>query len=97
MRVFVGCEYSGVVRDAFAAAGHDAWSCDILPTDSPGNHYQGDIFEALKSWAVLIWGSFTRRVHTSAIAGPDTCTQTILGGVNWTMLVISSDGYSTSL
>jgi len=47
MRVFVGCEYSGVVRDAFIANGHEAWSCDLLPTDSPGNHYQGDIFDAL--------------------------------------------------
>ena len=58
MRVFVGCEYSGVVRDAFAAAGHDAWSCDILPTDSPGNHYQGDIFEALEELGSFDLGIF---------------------------------------
>jgi len=36
MKVLVACEYSGIVRDAFAAKGHDAWSCDILPTESPG-------------------------------------------------------------
>lgn len=38
MRVLVACEFSGVVRDAFAALGHDAWSCDLLPSERPGNH-----------------------------------------------------------
>lgn len=47
MRVLIGCEYSATVREAFARRGHDAWSCDILPTDVPGNHYQGDIFDIL--------------------------------------------------
>lgn len=42
MKVGVLCEYSGVVRDAFIRAGHDAISCDLLPTDSPGPHIQGD-------------------------------------------------------
>jgi hypothetical protein len=45
MRVLVACEYSGRVRDAFIKLGHDAMSCDLLPTDSPGPHYQGDIFD----------------------------------------------------
>ena len=45
MRVGVLCEFSGVVRDAFLRRGHDAVSCDILPTDSPGPHIQGDCFE----------------------------------------------------
>lgn len=44
MRVLVACEYSGVVREAFAAKGHDAWSCDLLPTEQPGQHYMEDIF-----------------------------------------------------
>ena len=43
LRVLVACEYSGRVRDAFTALGHDAWSCDILPTDAPGQHIQGDV------------------------------------------------------
>lgn len=43
MRVLVACEFSGIVRDAFARRGHDAWSCDLLPTEIPGNHYQGDM------------------------------------------------------
>lgn len=43
MRVLVACEYSGVVRNAFLAAGHDAMSCDLLPTDAPGPHWQGDV------------------------------------------------------
>lgn len=42
-RVLVACEYSGIVRDAFAARGWDAWSCDLLPSEKPGNHYQGDV------------------------------------------------------
>lgn len=56
MRVLVACEYSGVVRDAFTARGHDAWSCDILPTESPGNHYQGDARDMLQPdrWDLLI-------------------------------------------
>lgn len=47
MKVLVACEYSGRVRDAFIRAGHDAMSCDILPTDAPGPHYQGDVRDIL--------------------------------------------------
>tara|TARA_R100000700_G_C3089259_1_gene91374 strand:- start:38 stop:622 length:585 start_codon:yes stop_codon:yes gene_type:complete len=55
VRVLVACEYSGIVRDAFAAKGHDAWSCDILATESPGNHFQGDVLEHLdKGWDLMI-------------------------------------------
>lgn len=43
MKVLIACEYSGVVRDAFIKLGHDAISCDLLPTDAPGPHYQGDV------------------------------------------------------
>lgn len=55
MRVLVACEYSGAVRDAFRARGHDAMSCDLLPTDVPGPHYQGDMFDLeLSSFDLLI-------------------------------------------
>ena len=55
MNVLVGCEYSGIVRDAFIAKGHDAISCDLLPTEKPGPHYQGDIYERLKeNWDLII-------------------------------------------
>jgi site-specific DNA-cytosine methylase len=55
MRVLVACEYSGVVRDAFLAAGHDAMSCDLLPTDVPGPHHQGDVFDVIdKGWDLMI-------------------------------------------
>ena len=55
MKVLIACEYSGIVRDAFAAKGHDAWSCDMLPTESPGNHFQGDVLEHLdKGWDLMI-------------------------------------------
>lgn len=44
MRVLVACEFSGIVRDAFRAAGHDAWSCDLLPTERPSpQHLEADI------------------------------------------------------
>lgn len=49
MNVFIGCEYSGIVRDAFIREGHTAISCDILPTESIGPHYTGDIFDFLNS------------------------------------------------
>ena len=42
MRVLVACEFSGIVRDAFLELGHDAISCDLLPTESPGPHHEGD-------------------------------------------------------
>ncbi len=55
MRVLVACEYSGRVRDAFLALGHDALSCDLLPTESPGPHYQGDVRDLLSEpWDLLI-------------------------------------------
>jgi site-specific DNA-cytosine methylase len=55
MKVLVACEYSGTVRDAFSARGHDAMSCDILPTDKPGNHFQGDVRDVLDyPWDLMI-------------------------------------------
>jgi len=55
MRVLIACEYSGTVRDAFKAKGHDAMSCDLLPTDAPGNHYQGDVFDIINDgWDLMI-------------------------------------------
>lgn len=70
MRVLVACEYSGVVRDAFLARGHDAMSCDLLPTDVLGPHYQGDVRDVLgDGWDLLI-------------AHP-TCTYLCNSGVRW--------------
>jgi len=55
MKVLVACEYSGIVRDAFASKGHDAWSCDLLQTELPGNHIQGDVLEILnEEWDLMI-------------------------------------------
>ena len=55
MRVLVACEYSGTVRDAFLARGHDAMSCDILPTDVDGPHYQGDVRDIINDgWDLMI-------------------------------------------
>ena len=54
MRVLVACEYSGTVRDAFKARGHDAWSCDLLDTEKPGNHIQDDVLKHLTGWDLVI-------------------------------------------
>ena len=71
MRVLVACEYSGAVRDAFRALGHDAMSCDLLPTDAPGPHYQGDARDILgDGWDLLI-------------AHPP-CTYLSVSGMHWT-------------
>ena len=54
-RVLIACEFSGIVRDAFLKAGHDAISCDLLPTESPGPHIQGDVSPLLKEpWDLVI-------------------------------------------
>jgi hypothetical protein len=55
MKALIACEESGVVRDAFTALGHDAMSCDLLPTARPGNHYQGDVCDLLgEPWDILV-------------------------------------------
>jgi hypothetical protein len=55
LKVLIACEYSGRVRDAFAALGHEAMSCDLLPTDAPGPHYQGDVRDVLDyPWDLMI-------------------------------------------
>ena len=71
MKVLIACEYSGRVRDAFLAAGHDAMSCDLLPTDSPGPHYQGDVFDIIDDgWDLMV-------------AHPP-CTYLSVSGMHWT-------------
>lgn len=55
MKILVACEYSGIVRDAFTAKGHDATSCDLLPSDTPGKHYQGDVLDILdQGWDLMV-------------------------------------------
>jgi hypothetical protein len=55
MRVLIACEFSGVVRDAFIARGHDAISCDLLPTEKPGPHYKGDVMDIINDgWDMMI-------------------------------------------
>jgi hypothetical protein len=55
MRLLVACEFSGIVRDAFKDRGWDAWSCDLRPTERPGNHIEGDVLEVLSDfWDAMI-------------------------------------------
>jgi hypothetical protein len=71
MKILIACEYSGAVRDAFIALGHDAMSCDLLPTDVPGNHYEGPVEDVLgDGWDMLI-------------AFPP-CTYLCSSGMHWT-------------
>ena len=70
MRVLVACEFSGIVRDAFIAKGHDAMSCDLLPSDRLGPHHQGDVLDVLDDgWDMMI-------------AHPP-CTYLANSGVSW--------------
>lgn len=70
MNVLIACECSGVVRDAFLAMGHAAMSCDLLPTERPGPHYQGDVRDILDGFWDLM------------IAHPD-CTYLCSSGLHW--------------
>lgn len=55
MRVLVACEFSGIVRDAFVVRGHDAWSCDLLPSERPGNHIHDDVLKHLnEGWDLMV-------------------------------------------
>ena len=55
MRVYIACEYSGLVREAFEKRGHYAMSCDLIDTEIPGNHYRGDVFDRIKDgWDLMI-------------------------------------------
>jgi len=71
LRVLVACEFSGTVRDAFRALGHEAMSCDLLPSETPGPHYQGDVRDLLTPgrWDLMI-------------AHPP-CTHLAVSGARW--------------
>ena len=71
MKVQVACEYSGVVREAFSQRGHDATSCDLLPTEIPGKHIQGDVLEVIK-----------QEQFDLMIAHPP-CTDLAVSGAKW--------------
>lgn len=56
MRVLVGCEFSGIVRQSFTNKGHEAWSCDYLPTEQPGNHTRGNVIDMIElGWDLAIF------------------------------------------
>ena len=73
MRVLVACEFSGIVRDAFIARGHEAISCDLLPTERPGPHHEGDLFE------YLYW----RGDQFDLMIAHPPCTYLANSGVRW--------------
>jgi hypothetical protein len=72
MKILIACEFSGIVRDAFAALGHNAWSCDLLPSETPGQHHQGpleDFIGSGRDW--------------DFIGGHPPCTFMANSGVRW--------------
>ncbi len=73
-RILVACEFSGRVRDAFAARGHDAWSCDLLDTETPGQHYTGDVRDILAGIDGAGWDLM--------VAHPP-CTYLAYSGARW--------------
>lgn len=73
MKVLIACEFSGIVRDAFAARGHDAWSCDLLPSERPGKHIINDAIANIK-WSGISWDLL--------IAHPP-CTHLAVSGARW--------------
>ena len=70
MKVLVACEFSGIVRDAFRARGHDARSCDLLPTERPGPHYQADVLKILDN-------------HWDLVIAHPPCTYLSNAGIRW--------------
>ena len=72
MKVLVACEFSGIVRDAFIARGHEAVSCDLLPSEKPGPHIQGDVIREV--WLAGVWDLM--------IAFPP-CTHLAVSGARW--------------
>lgn len=55
MKILIACEFSGVVRESFKTKGHDVWSCDLLPTEIKGNHFQCDVLEIIdRGWDLMI-------------------------------------------
>lgn len=77
MRVLIACEFSGIVRDAFAARGHDAWSCDLLPSESPGQHYACDVREILQTL------NYRQSVKWDLMIAHPPCTYLCNSGVRW--------------
>ena len=76
MKVLVACEYSGIVRDAFTKRGHDATSCDFLPSDRPdGKHYQGNMFDLIWPHNVYDWDLI--------IAHPPCTHLSVSGAARW--------------
>jgi site-specific DNA-cytosine methylase len=70
MKILIACEFSGIVRDSFLKMGHDAYSCDLLPSENPGPHFQGDVRDVIEDgWDMMI-------------AHPP-CTHLAVSGARW--------------
>jgi site-specific DNA-cytosine methylase len=77
MRVLIACEFSGIVRDAYRARGHDAWSCDLLPSERPGPHLQCDVKDAIYS------GDYWHHAQWDLMIAFPPCTHLAVSGARW--------------
>lgn len=102
MRVLVACEFSGIVREAFAKRGYDAWSCDLLPTDQPGQHIQGDVLDILgDNWDLMIahppctylTNAGVRHLHDN-VASKNGVKAKIHGAARWAEMLKACDFFN---
>lgn len=89
MKVLIACEFSGIVRDAFAARGHDAWSCDLLPTERPGQHIVGDIRDVIgRRWDMLLAFAPCRFLCNSGVRWLDN------NGARWAEMIMACEFFN---
>lgn len=79
MNVLIACEFSGIVREAFRALGHNAWSCDLLPSEQPGSHHVGDALQFIRCTPYL----FDPLMHWDLLIAHPPCTYLANSGVRW--------------
>jgi len=101
MKVLVACEFSGTVRDAFIKKGHDAISCDLLPTEKPGPHYQGDVLDILDDGFDLMIAHPTCTYLTNTavqwLYAPDNQGKILKGKPRWEALDKSAEFFTKLL
>lgn len=93
MQVLIACEFSGIVREAFRARGHEAWSCDLLPTERPGSHHVGDALAFIQNWPYL----FDPLAPWDMLIAHPPCTYLTNAGVRHLHSVPSKNGKLTAV
>jgi hypothetical protein len=79
VKILIACEFSGIVREAFRARGHEAWSCDLLPTEQPGSHHVGNVLDFIRNTPYL----FDPLAPWDLLIAHPPCTYLTNAGVRW--------------